>query len=459
MSCGILGICLWAALLIRGSDWPMAMVSPTVLALTPFTFFVPWWLWKNVLRAWNRIQSCKANTDSLQQERDEELSCKGSDSNTSVPSACEEREADAPLQFSLRSVFLLIVAMAILFGGLRTKIAQIQRQRLAVERLGGPSAVELWNADFFHRHSTPAWLKPILGEEYSADAHIHLQRDAIADEDLAYLQYFLNDVNLTLEGGFGGDSLRFVGRARNIRWMCLDDNPVTDNGLQHLKGLRSLESLSLASTEVTDAGLQYLSSLDGLWKLDLSGNQGVTDAGIVWLPGKRLGDLNFDDTGITDAALGRLRRLPSHLACANTEITDLGLKYLEDAPMLMTLNLNGTRVTDEGLAYLRGCQRLIRLHLNGTRVTDAGLVHLAHLNRLNGLSLGNTRITDDGLAHLADLKRLGELDLSNTDITDDGLKYLEYLQGLDELDLRGTKVTQQGIQQFKSPSWCTVQGP
>jgi hypothetical protein len=44
---------------------------------------------------------------------------------------------------------------------------------------------------------------------------------------------------------------------------------VTDNGLAHLQGLKSLETLNLYGTSVTDAGLRSLEPLAGLKQIHL----------------------------------------------------------------------------------------------------------------------------------------------------------------------------------------------
>jgi Leucine-rich repeat (LRR) protein len=53
---------------------------------------------------------------------------------------------------------------------------------------------------------------------------------------------------------------------------------VTDEGLEHLRGLTSLQGLCLSGTQVTDAGLEHLRGLTSLQQIYLSGTQ-VTDAG------------------------------------------------------------------------------------------------------------------------------------------------------------------------------------
>lgn len=100
-----------------------------------------------------------------------------------------------------------------------------------------------------------------------------------------------------------------------------------------------------------------------------------------WLPPDYFGEvesLYLSNTGVTDAELTHLERLP-------------GLRYL---------NLYYSGVTDAGLVHLERLTRLERLSLTNAQVTDAGLAHLHGLTSLRWLYLNNTRVTDEGLARL-----------------------------------------------------------
>ena len=71
---------------------------------------------------------------------------------------------------------------------------------------------------------------------------------------------------------------------RAIIGVNLYGTQVTDVGLEHLKGLTSLQGLYLNSPQVTDAGLEHLTGLSCLLTLDLSQTQ-VTDVGLEHLKG------------------------------------------------------------------------------------------------------------------------------------------------------------------------------
>lgn len=129
---------------------------------------------------------------------------------------------------------------------------------------------------------------------------------------------------------------------------------ITDDGMQRLSGLTSLERLNLYSADVTDAGLQYLSNLTNLRQLDLSYTQ------------------------ITDDGLQHLRHLFNleELSLYGTEVTDDGLQFMEDLANLKTLNLCNTQITDAGLQHLSSLSNLQRLSVDDRQVTEAGVEQL-----------------------------------------------------------------------------------
>ncbi len=82
------------------------------------------------------------------------------------------------------------------------------------------------------------------------------------------------------------------------------------------------------------------------------------------------------------------------------EVTDAGLKHIEDLPRLEWLHLDDTQVTDAGLEHLAALVQLRHLSLNGTRITDAGLKSLHGLPQLHEMYLVRTLVTDAGVREL-----------------------------------------------------------
>jgi len=141
--------------------------------------------------------------------------------------------------------------------------------------------------------------------------------------------------------GFWISHVRFAEESGDADLATLDDLPdllfvigcgsqVTDAGLEHLQGLRHLESVNLSKTRITGAGLVFLNKLTNLKRLDLS----------------------------------------------HTHVTDAGLRYLQGLTNLTELDLHGTQVTDAGLPYLKMLANLKDLDLYGTQVSFDGVKRL-----------------------------------------------------------------------------------
>ncbi|MEO2031090.1 MAG: leucine-rich repeat domain-containing protein, partial [Planctomycetaceae bacterium] len=135
-----------------------------------------------------------------------------------------------------------------------------------------------------------------------------------------------------------------LDRTGEVFMVVLNDTQITDAGLEHVRGLTSLETLALDNTQITDAGLEHLK---GLTSLD-------------WL------------------------------YLHNTQITDAGLERLKGMTSLTWIDISNTQITDAGLEHLSGLTSLEKLYLHHTQITDAGLEHLTGMTSLDSLALDHT---------------------------------------------------------------------
>ncbi|MGA2619521.1 MAG: GYF domain-containing protein [Thermoguttaceae bacterium] len=148
-----------------------------------------------------------------------------------------------------------------------------------------------------------------------------------------------------------------------------------DSTLAGIEKLRFLEHLSLSRSRITDAGLQRLRRLGQLKSLSLDDSPYVSDAGLEYIKGfTQLDSLSLRKTKITDAGLANLQGLAKlqTLNLVGTRITDRGLASLRDLNNLKTLYLDSTDVTDAGIAELQGLPHIVLLGVSGTHVTKAG---------------------------------------------------------------------------------------
>jgi Leucine rich repeat len=138
-----------------------------------------------------------------------------------------------------------------------------------------------------------------------------------------------------------------------------------DIDLEFLPRLLNFESLNLADCPVTEQGLDSIRGLNHLKSLN-----------VAWLNHLRYGS---PETGLSDACLVPIQSLSQ----------------------LKSLTLAGNRITDAGLAMISRMPNLEVLDLEATDVTDAGLLHLHGLKNLKSLSLGGgTLATPQGVKSL-----------------------------------------------------------
>jgi Leucine-rich repeat (LRR) protein len=157
--------------------------------------------------------------------------------------------------------------------------------------------------------------------------------------------------------------------------------------------------------------------------------------------------VRFSKTLVSDKHVANVAAFKQldYLAVVSPDVTDVGLKSVENLTNLDTLFLSQTKLTNAGMKSLAKLSKLEQLYVDLTQVSDDGLAVLANLKALKLVSLNGLKITDDGLRHLESLPNLETLSLSNTQITDAGLKRIAKLKTLKNLLVDGTKVTDAGV--------------
>jgi Leucine Rich repeat len=225
-------------------------------------------------------------------------------------------------QFSIRSLLVLVLAVAIPSGWLAVESERAHRQRETVEWIlkkgcdvhydweFGTDAKGLPNV----QPQGPKLMRNLLGDDFFNGI-----RGAYLYSDITYLNITITDADL-----------KHLETLIQLQTLVLDGTQITDDGLEHLNGMKQLQSLYLDDTTVTDAGLEHLKGMIELQQLSL----------------------------------------------ARTKVTDVGLENLKGFPQLNELNLGGTQVTDAGLVHLRGLTNLQSLDLWATACTQSGVTAL-----------------------------------------------------------------------------------
>jgi hypothetical protein len=328
-------------------------------------------------------------------------------------------------QFSMRSLFFLVVAVAMMCGWVATEEQAAKRQREAARAIGGREAgaegdpymdltagwcvvvydyqVDARGEPTFKSNPAPAWLRRIFGDDFFASVvAVTAGVRTLSDADMARLEAFPRLQALCISGG---PCYIHDGPLRSCNLTTLDP---------HWSSLRNGKASGLVRAAAHD-----------LW---------------VGFP-----------TRVTDTGLKHLQYLTKleFLEIGDPLVTDAGLKYVQGLTDLQVLDAGRASITDAGLRYLKRLKRLEIVWIDGTKVTDAGLRYLKPLERLKDLNLSNTWVGDEGVEQLTFLTGLESLDLSHTRVGDRGLRKLTALRGLQVLSLQSTSVTSAGMEEAR----------
>ena len=173
-------------------------------------------------------------------------------------------------QYSLRSLFLVTLALALWLGWICHKANQ---QKKAVEAIRGLGGGVYYDCDFDANghfdtngefdakgHERPAWFRNLVGVDFLASVNEAWLDDArVSDAELEHLQALTKLTALDLSGTRVTDAgLEYLRGLTRLRFLDLSDTRVTNDGLKHLQGMTRLETLWLDGTQVTNEGAEQL---------------------------------------------------------------------------------------------------------------------------------------------------------------------------------------------------------
>lgn len=157
----------------------------------------------------------------------------------------------------------------------------------------------------------------------------------VSDQDILALPEGTPTTDLVLAtmDGITDAALSRIGTFEKLRWLDLTKTKITDSGVAHLTGCRSLRDLSIATTRISNESLATVGKLSTLEELDISGTP-VTDAGLAHLRGlSNLKVLRLAVTQIGDEGLLQLDRLKNleMIDARQTQVTPQGIERLKQS--------------------------------------------------------------------------------------------------------------------------------
>jgi len=193
-------------------------------------------------------------------------------------------------QFSVRSLVVLVVAVAVPLGW---SVRKAERQRKAVEAIREAGGWVWYDYQFDKsgnlvrsaERPAPEWLRKRVGIHFFTVVRTVANYRPKGDEELEHIEALVS-----------------------LNVLDLNDAQITDAGLENLKGMKVLRLLWLRDTQITDCGLEQLKGLTELRRLHLWGTE-VSDEGMEHLKGMtRLEWLELYDTHVTWRGVREIRQ-------------------------------------------------------------------------------------------------------------------------------------------------------
>lgn len=169
------------------------------------------------------------------------------------------------LRFSLRSMFLTLLAAALFFGLVSNRA---QRQKRAAQEIAAAGGWFKYDFQVANQPvpKAPLMLRTLLGKDYFAKL---VQATIVADTPYVADAYALQRIEIV--GKAVDESLiSSFSRLSDLRELHIRDGSITEQGLRDIAKLKQLEVLDLGGTLLEGTSLQSLNELPNLRELVLS---------------------------------------------------------------------------------------------------------------------------------------------------------------------------------------------
>ncbi|MEX2142884.1 MAG: hypothetical protein WD894_26745 [Pirellulales bacterium] len=334
------------------------------------------------------------------------------------------------LRFSLRTMLIVITVLSVWLG---VKVDQARKQKRAVDTLrafGADIRYEhhrgknglLHNAD--NELNVPAWARQLCGDDFFQTVR-----------GIYFLQ--LQRPKQTRPHRITDEELKCLADLPHLERLYIDNAPITDAGLAHLRHPEYLREVNLRQTKVGDDFVRRLSDSERLQVLVLDGTK-VTDESLAELSGvATLLSLSLEGTKTGDRALAAFAERELVVLRPGSQTTDAGLQQFKTLAKIEDFEAQHCQITGEAFRGFR-LPKADEIHLRNCAVSDDDLPPLVQAVRdVRVLSLSGCSITDGGLHYLRRLGKTEILILSNTKVQGRSLQQLSTLPALQGISLRG----------------------
>lgn len=260
-----------------------------------------------------------------------------------------------------------------------------------------------------------------------------------------------------------GQSLLVVDEQRRYgRYLdAHSSETITDEIMEKTQAqLAKCDVVVLKDAQITDKGLRFIPPQ--AWKINLTNTQ-ITDNGLRYLSQhcKTVRVLHLSEChNLTDSGLKYLNDFPQllYLSLSSKMVTDNGMRVIGDHRTIEQVDFEGMKnLTNRGLGYIVQNPKIKTMRLDSTSITSSGFPLLSRLKKLWLLDIGWLKVKDDDLKLLPKLSKLTHLNLSGNDLTPKALKILVKLPNLEELTIRKVPtIPDSDLDKFARKKGCVV---
>ncbi len=189
--------------------------------------------------------------------------------------------------------------------------------------------------------------------------HLRLRDPDVLESPNFFTQFQPDDVTaLTLVTNYGltNSSLKSLGHLRNITYLHIGDNEVSDQCIEYVNELHSLSCLYIGFTQLTENGILSLKRLNELEELGMGRMPSVTHVLNKIKNSKKLRELYLTRCNVTNDDLKlitNMQNLEELSLDENPKIDDNGLKVLKPSRNLKRIGLARTSVTAASIETFR----------------------------------------------------------------------------------------------------------
>jgi Leucine-rich repeat (LRR) protein len=246
------------------------------------------------------------------------------------------------------------------------------------------------------------------------------------------------------------EALQHLDRLRSLESLSLPGS-IRDDNLAEIPVLGSLESLYLNYAYVTDASIEHLTKHPKLTRVNLE-YTAVTDEGIARLQNalqsfhtSQVTGNPFNKQHDMDGFAERVKAFESEeqrlIAVSSPHFHDVDCQLLSKLDGIEDISFYGTWVTGSALAYVTTPETLKALSLEGCPLNAEGFEQVKRFKELRSLNLIGTGLdTETAIDLMRHLPKLEKLELTNCPVGNSIIPTIMWLPMLTEVWLEGTNI-------------------